>query len=395
MLERIKNIIKKNPWIVPIYMQVGKIIFGILGLFCPIKENRAVFVTFGGKGFNDSPRAIYEEMCRREEYKDWEFIWAFVEPDKFEVKRGKKIKIDSFWYYKMILSSKLWITNASIDRGMPIKKKETLEINTWHGTPLKRICGEEKEGGLMSHVKKVKKDDSNILYCSQSQYDREIFSRIFQTNIDNILMCDLPRNDELLKYTRKDIDEIKGSLKIPEEKKVILYVPTYREYARNEENECFFCPPLDLKKWERELGTEYVFLFRAHYEIKKAMNLEENHFVRDVSSYGNLNDLYVVADILISDYSSCFFDYAILDKPMLCFAYDLEEYEEKRGLYLELEETLPCPVDKMEDEVIERISTMKFDEYSGKAREFHCEYAPYAGNATESNGRITETFKVK
>ena len=139
----------------------------------------------------------------------------------------------------------------------------------------------------------------------------------------------------------------------------------------NEKKETYLVPPIDFKKWEEYLGGEYVLLIRAHYAVSAVLALTENDFVRDVSAYERLNDLYAVADVLLSDYSSAFIDASILDTPMLCFAYDLEEYEEKRGLYLDLAENLPCPVCKTEDEVLDEIAHLDKVEASAQTERFH------------------------
>ena len=118
--------------------------------------------------------------------------------------------------------------------------------------------------------------------------------------------------------------------------------------------------------------------------MAKALDIHESSFVKDVSNYPRLNDLYVVADMMISDYSSTYFDYALLDRPMLCFAYDQQEYEEKRGLYLSLEDTLPCRVDHTEDEVLDSILHMDIDQARIKTKEFHARFAPYAGHASKA-----------
>lgn len=139
---------------------------------------------------------------------------------------------------------------------------------------------------------------------------------------------------------------------------------------------------MDLKKWEAKLSGEYVLLIRAHYAISSAMDIGENDFVKDVSEYPSINDLYAISDMMISDYSSTYFDYAILDRPIFCFAYDLEEYEEKRGLYLDLANTLPCNINRNENELICEILSVDYNKASEKTRNFHMKFAPYAGNAS-------------
>lgn len=354
------------------------------GCFLPIKNRTVIFSSFGGRKFDDSPKAIYDEMCSRKEFEGWTFIWAFVEPDNFNLPRGKKVKIDTPQFFHALLSSKVWVGNSGIDRGMNLRSKKHISVETWHGTPLKRICGEEATAYAAFRPERYKgKIDNQTIRCAQSEHDRTIFQRLFHASKDSILLYDLPRNDSLSKYTPEDFQRIKGSLNIPPDKKVILYTPTYREYLVNNDYDTYLAPPINLEKWESRLGKDYVFLIRAHYAVTAALNVKENDFVRDVSSYPTLNDLYIIADLMISDYSSTYFDYAILNRPMLCFAYDEDEYETKRGLYLNLADTLPCEIDKDEDSLLERISNLDYAIYSERAKVFHQRFAPFAGKASK------------
>ena len=360
-------------------------LMNIWGLFVPVRDTTMIFCSFGGRVFDDSPRAIYEEVCRRKEFDGWRLIWAFAVPEQFTVPRGDKIKIDTFQFFHALLYSRVWICNSGMDRGIEMHRKRTVVVETWHGEPLKKICGEENQGSLSGKKRfSTKKPDSRTIRCSQSEYDRAIFARIFHADKRAILQSGLPRNDELFGYDEKKLVHIKKKLCIPDNKKVILYTPTYREYLVNEKKETYLAPPMDLQKWERKLGGQYVLLVRAHYAVSAEMNLKENEFVRDVSRYPHLNDLYVISDMMISDYSSTYFDYSNLKRPMFCFAYDLEEYEEKRGLYVDLTETLPCRIDSTEDQVIDSILTLDEKDAIRKANEFRARFAPYDGNASKA-----------
>lgn len=226
------------------------------------------------------------------------------------------------------------------------------------------------------------KPDNKTIRCAQSEFDRDIFARIFNADKDAILLCDLPRNDALFRYSLEEIERIKNKLNIGIEKKVILYTPTYREYLIDENRNTFLAPPMDLMKWERELGDEYVLLIRAHYAVSNALNITESSFVKDVSDYPCLNDLYIISDMMISDYSSTYFDYSILNRPMFCFAYDLEEYEKKRGLYLNIKEELPCEIDRTEESLISNIKNVKLEKAISRTKEFSQKYTPYAGGAS-------------
>lgn len=362
---------------------IAKNVLRFIQLFVPIQKNTILFSSFGGRKFDDSPKAIYDEVCNRKEFGSWKLVWAFVNPNDFDIPRGEKVKIDTLAFFKILLSSQVWVGNSRIDRGIELKSKKHIRVETWHGTPLKKICGEENTATFAKKPEEYKGPiDNDTIRCAQSEYDRTIFERIFHASKNSILLCDLPRNDKLLKYSDDEIFDIKKSLKIPQSKKVILYTPTYREYLVDKGG-TFLAPPINLIKWEKEIGSDYVFLMRAHYAVTSALNLKENDFVKDVSAYPTLNDLYAIADLMISDYSSTYFDYAILDRPMLCFAYDQEEYEKKRGLYLDLEKVLPCEIDKDEDSLLKRIKHLDFENYSKRTRDFHKQFAQYAGNASK------------
>ena len=352
----------------------------IWGWFVPIRQKTMLFCSFGGRNFDDSPKAIYNEVCQRKEFEGWELIWAFVNPDEFEIPRGKKIKIDTVAFFHSLLYSKVMVSNSGMNRGVGLRRKGTVRVETWHGTPLKKICGEENQTGFSNHRKKRREKDSETIRCAQSAYDQEIFERIFHAEKSAILLCDLPRNDALCQFVADEKNRIKDGLGIAREKKVILYAPTYREYATDITKNT---PPIDVNKWESMLGNSYVLLIRAHYVVAKAMSIKESSFVKNVSEYPSLNDLYAISDLLISDYSSVYFDYSILDRPILCFAYDRKEYEEKRGLYLNLDKVLPCPVDYDEDALLNHIKNMNYDEACARTKAFHECYAPHAGNASK------------
>lgn len=383
MRASIIGYLKKHPMILNFFWNLAKQLLEFVGIFIKIQPKTIIFASFGGRKFDDSPKALYDEICKRKEFKDYRLVWAFINPNDFDISRGEKVKIDTLKFFKTLFQAKVWISNSGMDRGIEIKHKGVIKVETWHGTPLKKIGGEENQNSMGGKHRSKRNKDNTTIRCAQSEYDREIFMRIFDATKESILLSDLPRNDKLLKYTNREIINIKEKLNINPNKKIILYTPTYREYLINNKNETYIAPPIKLKKWREKLGDDYVLLIRTHYAVVSALNIKDNDFVIDVSKYPCLNDLYIISDMMISDYSSTYFDYSILDRPMYCFAYDLEEYEEKRGLYLNLESTLPCPINKTEDELLENILQSDKKEYSKKTQKFHKQFASYAGNASK------------
>ena len=382
MRDSIINFIKTHPLVANLLWGVMRVFLRVVSFFVPVNKKAIVFTSFGGRRFDDSPRALYDKICQMNEFRDWKLIWAFVNPEIYELPRGEKVTIDTVSFFKALLSSRVWIGNSEVDRGIRLYSKKFIRIETWHGTPIKKICGEENETSVET-INPNRRIDESTIRCAQSEYDRDIFVRIFSAQKEAILLSDLPRNDTLLHYTDESILNIKASIGIDIKKKVILYTPTYREYLISENRKSEILPPINFKKWEQALGNNYVFLVRAHYVVSESLNLPENEFVIDVSNYDCLNDLYAISDMMISDYSSTFFDYSILNRPMFCFAYDLEEYSRRRGLYINLEKELPCVVDKDEDTLLSHIVNVKYREASEATKNFQMKYAPYAGHSCD------------
>lgn len=380
--QKLINTLKSSGLLYDLYYYTGSILLKLLGLFIKTNDKSILFVSFGGKKFNDSPRALYEYICKEKFFDDYQLIWAFNDPSKHEVGRAKKLKIDTFDFFKAALGSRIWISNSAVERGLNFKKKSTFYINTWHGTPIKKIgtdaISTSKKNGLGS--KNIYTQD---IMTSQSSFDAQIFNRLFKVDLKNILICDLPRNDFLTKYSNSDVQNIKKKLGIEKSKKIILYAPTYREFKRDKNNGCILLPPIDVGKWKERLGKDYVVLFRMHYEITTTLKLD-NSFAFDVSDYENLNELMIISDLLISDYSSIYFDYSILEKPMLCFAYDFVEYSNKRGLYLDIEKELPCDIALSEDILLTQIINMDIEDAIHKTIRFKNKYITRNGKSAKT-----------
>lgn len=384
MREFVIQYMKGHPWLIMKLWNISRYIFRVWSWFVPVQKKTVLFNSLGGRNFSDSPKAIYDEMLHREEFRDWRFIWTFVDPDKYEIPYGEKIKIDTYSFYKALLFSHVWVGNSRCDRGIGLSLDRNIRIETWHGTPLKKIGGEEHTETFAVKPEEYKGPiDSKTIRCAQSEYDRTIFARIFHATKESILLSDLPRNDELLLFSKEKLLEVKKSIGIEAEKIVVLYTPTYREYLIDENRDTFIAPPINLNKWQAKLGDKYVILIRAHYAVTAALGVSDNKFVKNVSTYPSINELYAISDMMISDYSSTYFDYSILNRPMFCFAYDLEEYEEKRGLYLDLKKILPCEVDRTEDDLLTHIVSLDYLNACEKTKAFHLKYAPYAGHASK------------
>ena len=206
-----------------------------------------------------------------------------------------------------------------------------------------------------------------------------------------------PRNDILHRPDKDKIAaDIKKKIGIPEDKKIILYAPTWRDDEFYEAGKYKFTLKLDLEKMRRELGDEYVVILRTHYFIADKIDVTGmEDFVYNLSKYDDIAELYLISDILITDYSSVFFDYANLKRPMLFFTYDLDKYRDVlRGFYIDMEKDIPGPLVFTTDEIIDSVKNIEAvsEKYADVYDTFYERFCGWEdGHASENC--IKEVFK--
>ena len=195
---------------------------------------------------------------------------------------------------------------------------------------------------------------------------------------DQILVSGYPKNDILCRYTEEQRNRIRTKLGIPDGKIVILYAPTYRDVYYG----AMKCP-VDFKKWESFLGENYVVLFRAHPVVANNTIIDSSTgLIYDESNYPDNSELMIAADILISDYSGIFFEYAVQKKPMFCYAYDYEDYIKHRQLYFDIRKMIPGGLMKEED-LLNTIKSGSYEIFESQWNQFRKDYVSEYGNATE------------
>ncbi len=364
--------------------------------FGAIDDKKVYFQTFSGRGYSDSPKAIYEYMISAPEYRDYKFVWSFKEPDAFrflENSRTELVKFRTKQDNKALRTSKYWITNyRMLDHQHP--RSEQVYVQCWHGTPLKRLgydlsASDNSMNSIGEIREKYRTDAAKFKYIiSPSPFTTEKFASAWNLKETGqtykIIEEGYPRNDRLINSTEEERKALREELGI-DDKKVILYAPTWRDNQHTSGQGYTYKSEVDFDKLYSALGDEYVILFRAHYLVANSFDFERYAgFVRDVSGYSEINDLYIASDILITDYSSVFFDYANLGKPIIFYMYDLEEYaNELRGFYIDLDD-LPGPIVKDEDSLTEEINKCINQKPDKKYLDFCEKYNPKDdGKATQ------------
>lgn len=385
MKNFIKNLIKNNKNVYILYYFFMSNIIKFLGLFVKVNPNLILFVVYGGKRFDDSPKEVYKYIKNNKNYSKYKCVWAFIEPEKVsEIDDSEKIKIDTLKYYIIALKSKYWITNSSVQRGLDFKKKQTVNILYQHG-----MAGIKKLGDNIDKENKsfkIKKREEFDKIFIEGKKEISILEEAWKIPKEKLYTTGLPRNDELINVNSEKINLLKKKIGIPINKKVILYAPTFREFYLDKTYNNIIKNPFNFENLKNELEGEYVFLVTAHYQVSKLLDIPINsQFVINAFEYPHINDLMIVSDILISDYSSIVFDYSILERPILCFGYDYNEYIEKRGTYINLEELFYDGVIKTQKQLVDVIKNLDYKKESEHSKRIKEEYIANYGNATQKS----------
>ncbi|WP_309302750.1 CDP-glycerol glycerophosphotransferase family protein [Streptomyces sp. PT12] len=342
---------------------------------------------YHGRQFSDSPRAIYEELVRRGA--DVEHVWGTSDRQAVVPDGMRTVEWKSAEWHEALATSRFLVTNVMISSWIK-RREDQLFVQTWHGTPLKKM------GADLLGTSKANPAYIATLPGRFEQFAYLVSPNAFTTPImrsafgfpNEILETGYPRNDVFYREDREEIAaRVRRTLRLPEGKKVLLYTPTWRDDQRFGTGKKFKLDlQLDLAAFERALGDEYVLLFRKHPKMLNNITGARDGFVRDVAAYAEISDLYLVSDVLITDYSSSMFDFAHTGRPMVFFTYDLEHYRDTlRGFYFDFTGTSPGPLVKTTEELIDALRDLETVE-----KEYADRYAAFVEKFCEpADGRAT------
>ena len=361
-------------------------IYKVLTYLIPVNKKMIIFQSSNGRNYTGNPRYIYEEMVREGLDQEYECIWFFFDTSIEVPGKCKKIRNNYFPYFWYLMRAGIWV----FDSRQPLyvrKKKHITYIQTWHGTPLKKLAldMDRMDMGGSTDIEnyheqfRVTCKDWDYL-VSQNKFSTDIFRSCFAFKDRPILQIGYPRNDILINdNSPAKIREYKEKLGLPLDKKIILYAPTWRDNEYSEKGKYKFASKLDFDKAKEELSDEYIFIVK--YLVSDKIDWTPyKGFVYTFDETKDIAWLYLVSDMLITDYSSVMFDYAVLDRPMLFFTYDLDEYRDKlRGFNIDIEKEAPGPLLYTSDEVLDAIEHLDETIENSKQRvdAFHETYIPY------------------
>jgi CDP-glycerol glycerophosphotransferase len=345
---------RKSKW----YFPSMRLFYKICSIIIPADKKLILFESGIGKQYADSPKNIYEEILRQN--LDYKKVWVLNKQHRFKDPGTKRIQRLSPQYYYYLARAGYWVNNQNFPAYIK-KRPGTVYLQTWHGTPLKKMLYdiEEVHGRAEDYVERIGRAVKNWDYLiSPSPYATKAFRSAFRYD-GEILETGYPRNDIFYKEEKNEVARsVRQKLNLDKNKKVILYAPTFRDDQTAGKNKFLFDIQMDLHKMKEQLGNEYIVLLRMHVVVSNQIRIDEDleDFVMNVSGYPDIQDLYLVTDILITDYSSVMFDFANTGRPMLFFTYDLENYRDKlRGFYMDFEKEAPGPLVYDTDDIIRNI----------------------------------------
>lgn len=315
----------------------------------PMDENILVFENNLARNFGDNPLAIYNELVRQGDTR--KKVVVCNKPVRHYDKNTHVIKRHSpaFMYY--MARSKYWVNSQQFPYYLH-RRKKGVYVQTWHGTPLKRMMFDQDNhhGRDPSFVGRTIQSVAQwSILVSPNPHTTKAMQSAFRFT-GPIKELGYPRNDVLMSDKRHQLaTNVRHYLGIGDSKFVVFYAPTFRDDQPTQRGRFRFVFdwPFDPYQWVNEVGDDVVLLVRTHNLISNKLEIPEElrNNIIDVTTYPDVQELFLASDMLVTDYSSVFFDYAILQRPILFYAYDLDNYRENlRGFYLDYENELPGPI---------------------------------------------------
>ncbi len=328
--------------------------------FFPIRRDKIIFLSFKGQ-VSDSPKYVYEYLINSGY--SYCYYWV-VKGDNIQAPEGcYSSKPNGINFFYNLVTSKVIVTNDYLNTYYP-RRKGQIVVNTWHGgSPLKTVgmVGTDVTDDDRDFFKRH--DDIYSCFLSSSNFmTKEVFRKSFgYTGI--IKEIGMPRNAVLLRDHSAQEKKVRDYFGIGEKQKIVLYAPTFRGETKHGAflpKEQQFDVEMCIQTLERRFGEKFCFLFRAHHACHVDLDLPG---VYGASDYPDMQELLCASDVLITDYSSCMGDEALMYKPVFLYCPDLDEYIKERGFYWDIY-SLPFPVSKSQNELFR--SVIEFDVESYK-----------------------------
>jgi len=338
----------------------------------PLEPDLVAYAAYWYAGYSCNPRAIYERA--RELAPRLRGVWIVDAGKAHLVPPGvEHVAPDTRAYWRLLARATYLVNNVNFPNEV-VKRPGQVHVQTHHGTPLKTmgmdLVGSPYSQRRMNFPKLLRRAARWDWSVSQNVFTSEYWERVYPSGTYRSIETGYPRNDVLARATEADVAKARSALGLQPGQTSVLYLPTHREYQRS------YVPQLDPARLADALGPSYVLLMRTHYFYRDALPESGDARVRNVGDHPRIEDLYLAADVLVTDYSSAMFDYAVLDRPIVIYAPDWEEYRTRRGTTFDLMAEPPGAVARTEAELAEVLASRRAwdDDASARRQQFRARF---------------------
>ncbi|MEV7214801.1 CDP-glycerol glycerophosphotransferase family protein [Kitasatospora cineracea] len=338
----------------------------------PLRD-AVLYDVFGGRSYSCNPRAVHEELAARG--LPLEHLWVVEDGQEQPPPGTTALRMWSPEWYEALATSRYLVGNTHFPEFLERREGQVV-AQLWHGTPLKRIARQVRaawmtEDGYLDRLEHEVRQWNLLL--SPSPFATPVLADSFDYR-DELLEAGYPRNDRLVRADPAERAAVRARLGVPEGRTAVLYAPTWRDDQRDGDRYRLDLQ-LNVAAARAALGGDHVLLLRPHVHVGGRM--PDDDFVRDVSDHPDVADLMLAADVLVTDYSSLMFDFAVTGRPMLFFAYDLEHYRNRlRGFTFDFESSAPGPLLADSAAVVAALRDLDPEPYRERYRAFRERFCP-------------------
>lgn len=377
---------------------ISKILMRIVLLvfwFFPIDKKKVVILNSVNYKYSDSPKCIAEYL-KKHCSESIDLIYVVKNKDGLCMDGIRFINFKTLEYYFNVCTSKVFVTNNGGISYIPFRKNQFV-INTWHGGGAYKPIGVSLNDNLFYKFDLELTSKSTDVFLSSCEKFTDEVSQALLIEKSKFWEIGLPRNDVMIDNDGTEAYRIRKKLGVQDGTKVVLYAPTFRRndvsVGQNLESDFEIDSKMTLRALEEKWPGKWIMAHRTHPGIKKRKVYQSENVV-DWSDYPEMQDLLLVADVLITDYSSSSWDFMLTKKPIFIYAPDLEEYNRKCRLYTPVSEW-PYPIATNMEELSNAIDEFDYSEYLGKCERHCCQLGiKESGKATQLLGdRITDILR--
>ncbi|GIJ76105.1 CDP-glycerol glycerophosphotransferase [Micromonospora phaseoli] len=321
----------------------------------PVEENLAVYAAYWYRGYACNPAAVYEAARRLAP--QVRGVWIVRRDRVHTLPEGVEYVVAGTAAYHRVLARARWLINNVNFPDSVRKRPDTVHVQTHHGTPVKVMGLDQQSYPLgavgMDFAGLLRRVDRWDFSVTSNSFSTQMWERAYPAGYTT-LEVGYPRNDRLVTATAEEVLRLRAEFGAGLGEQVVLYAPTHREHLPR------YRPPFDPERFLDGIGPSGLLLMRSHYFHDRSRRVPPpaaRGRILDVSAHPRIEDLYLAADVLVTDYSSAMFDYAVLDRPIVIYAPDWDAYRLTRGVYFDVTAEAPGPVARTFAELLDVFRT--------------------------------------